>query len=247
MTKGGALSKTRVMPRQTTRRKCLMTRNMHLALVVPGRAVAGATLFAAIVSDGPATAADPWPSTTAEMQQLIYSPWAKFCGKGGGSGAKEVCFTGKDARTEAGQPVVAVVLIETEGEPRRALRVTLPSSLQPQFGTRLVIDKEQPICSAFLTCFANGCLSGFEATPELVDKLKKGQMLHIQAINPAGTPVSFALLLADTSGNSFPRANEGSPTDPKVFEEQQKRASKPWRCDQLLIPACDNDLFRRLK
>src|SRR5579864_8035116 len=33
----------------------------------------------------------------AEMPQLVYSPWAKFCGKGQDPSAKEVCFTGKDA------------------------------------------------------------------------------------------------------------------------------------------------------
>jgi hypothetical protein len=37
----------------------------------------------------------------------------KFCGKGSDPGAKEVCFTGKNARTEAGQPVVAAALIES--------------------------------------------------------------------------------------------------------------------------------------
>ena len=59
------------------------------------------------------------------MPQLIYSPWAKFCGKGNDPSAKEVCFTGKDARTEAGQPVVAAALIEPEGEPKKLFRVTL--------------------------------------------------------------------------------------------------------------------------
>jgi hypothetical protein len=31
------------------------------------------------------------------MPQFIYSPWAKFCGKGQDAAAKQVCFTGKDA------------------------------------------------------------------------------------------------------------------------------------------------------
>jgi invasion protein IalB len=73
------------------------------------------------------------------MQQFIYSPWAKFCGKGEGPSASEVCFTGKDARTEAGKPVVAAALIEPEGEQRTLFRVTLPSPLQMQYGTRLII------------------------------------------------------------------------------------------------------------
>src|SRR5258708_34830821 len=117
-----------------------------------------------------------------EMPQLIYSPWAKFCGKGNDPGAKEVRFTGKDARTAAGQPVVAAALIEPEGEPKKLFRVTLPSPLQLRYGTRIVIDKEAPISGAFFTCFANGCMADYEATPALVGKLKKGQMLQIQAI-----------------------------------------------------------------
>jgi hypothetical protein len=62
----------------------------------------------------------PWP----EMPQFIYSPWAKYCGKGQDATAKQVCFTGKDARTEAGQPVVAAVLIEPDGEPKKLFRIT---------------------------------------------------------------------------------------------------------------------------
>src|SRR5580698_1928683 len=58
--------------------------------------------------------------------QLIYAPWTKFCLKGQGADAKQVCFTGKDGRIESGQPVIAAVIIEPEGEPKKILRVTLP-------------------------------------------------------------------------------------------------------------------------
>jgi len=175
----------------------------------------------------PAPAAPAAPQQAAappaDAPQLIYSPWAKFCGKGNDTNAKEVCFTGKDARTEAGQPVVAAALIEPEGETKKLFRVTLPSPLQLQYGTRIIIDKEAPLSGAFFTCFANGCMADYEATPDLVGKLKKGQMLVIQAINLAAAAISFPLPLTDTTGNSFAKANEGPPTDPKVFEEQQKK------------------------
>ena len=158
------------------------------------------------------------PGAAPEMPQLIYSPWAKFCGKGQDPAAKEVCFTGKDGRTEAGQPVVAAALIEPTGEPKKLFRITLPSPLQLQFGTRLIVDQDPPISGAFFTCFANGCMADYEATPDLIGKLKHGQMLTIQAINLAGAAISFPLPLVD-----FAKANEGPPTDPKVFEEQQKK------------------------
>ena len=153
-----------------------------------------------------------------EMPQLIYSPWAKFCGKGQDAAAKQVCFTGKDARTEAGQPVIAAALIEPDGEPKKLFRITLPSPLQLQYGTRVLVDQQAPLTGPFFTCFANGCMADYEATPDLIGKLKHGQMLTIQAINLAGAAISFPLPLVD-----FAKANEGPPTDPKVFEEQQKK------------------------
>ncbi len=158
------------------------------------------------------------PGGPVEMPQLIYSPWAKFCGKGQDPNAKQVCFTGKDARTEAGVPVVAAALIEPDGEPKKIFRITLPSPLQLQYGTRIIIDQQQPLTAPFFTCFANGCMADYEGTPDMIGKLKKGQMLTIQAINLAGNAISFPLPLTD-----FAKANEGPPTDPKVFEEQQKK------------------------
>jgi invasion protein IalB len=163
----------------------------------------------------PPAAQQPPP---VQMPQLIYSPWAKFCGKGQQADAKQVCFTGKDARTEAGVPVVAAALIEPDGEPTKIFRVTLPSPLQLKYGTRLIVDQQQPLQAQFFTCFSNGCMADYEGTPDLITKLKKGQMLTIQAINLAGSPISFPLPLTD-----FAKANEGPPTDPKVFEEQQKK------------------------
>ncbi len=163
-------------------------------------------------------AAQPTPGGPVQMPQLIYSPWAKFCGKGQQADAKQVCFTGKDARTEAGVPVVAAALIEPDGEPTKIFRVTLPSPLQLKYGTRLIVDQQEPLTAQFFTCFSNGCMADYAGTPDLVEKLKKGQMLTIQAINLAGSPISFPLPLTD-----FAKANEGPPTDPKVFEEQQRK------------------------
>jgi len=156
------------------------------------------------------------------MQKLEYSPWAKFCGKGSAPGATEVCTTGTDARTQAGQPAVAVGLIEPEGEAKKLLRVTLPPYA---YDTRIIIDKEPPIRSTFSTCFANGCMADYEATPELIDKLKKGQMLQV-LVTYLGTFLALPLPLAHSTQNSFAGANEGPPADPKVFEKQQ-----PKRCN----------------
>ena len=153
-----------------------------------------------------------------EQVQLIYSPWTKFCLKGQDASAKQVCFTGKDGRIESGQPVVAAVIIEPEGEPKKVLRVTLPLGMQLVHGTRVIIDSNQPQQSPYVICFANGCMSDYEATADVLANLKKGQNLVIQAINANGQPLTLPLPLGD-----FAKAYDGPPTDPKVFEEQQKK------------------------
>ena len=160
----------------------------------------------------------PAPQAQGDAPQLIYSPWAKFCNKPPEANAKQVCFTGRDARTEAGVPVVAAALIEPEGEPKKILRVTLPSPLQLQYGTRILIDQNPPLASPFFTCFANGCMADYEGTPDLIQKLKAGQTMQVQAINLGGNQVGFPVPLAD-----FKKVNEGAPMDPKKYEEDQKK------------------------
>jgi hypothetical protein len=98
-----------------------MTHNERSSFIVSastGVAIAGAILSAAIILGGPAAAQSP----TLEMPQLIYSPWAKFCGRGS-LGGREVCFTGKDARTKDGQTFMAATpamidVIVNEAPPR---------------------------------------------------------------------------------------------------------------------------------
>lgn len=208
-----------------------MTHKMRFAFVVSaptraGASIAGAILSAAITSGDLAAQVS---GAAPETPQLIYSPWAKFCSKAKDPGAKEVCFTGKAARTEAGQPVVAAALIEPEGESKKLFRVTLPSPLRLQSRSRIIIDKEPPISGKVLTCIANGCIADHKVTAEFVAKLKKGQMLQIQATSLANTAITFHLPLADNSGNSFQKANDGPPTDPKAFEEQQRKLQEDLR------------------
>jgi invasion protein IalB len=167
-------------------------------------------------------AAQTQPQQSAQPQQdqvqLIYSPWTKFCLKGQDANAKQVCFTGKDGRIESGQPVVAAVIIEPEGEPKKVLRVTLPLGMQLVHGTRVIVDSNTPAQSPYVICFANGCMSDYDATAEVLANLKKGQNLIIQAINANGQPLTLPLPLAD-----FGKAYDGPPTDPKQLEEKNKQ------------------------
>jgi invasion protein IalB len=167
----------------------------------------------------PAAGTPPAAGGQPEQQvQLIYAPWTKFCLKGQDANAKQVCFTGKDGRIESGQPVIAAVIIEPEGETKKILRVTLPLGMQLVHGTRVIVDSNPPAQSPYVICFQNGCMSDYEVTPELLANMKKGQNLIVQAINSNGAPLTLPLPLAD-----FAKAFDGPPTDPKVFEETQKK------------------------
>jgi hypothetical protein len=90
--------------------------------------------------------------------------------------------------------------------------------MQLVHGTRIIVDNNAPQQSPYVICFANGCMSDYEATPELINNLKKGQNLVVQAINANGAPLTLPLPLAE-----FAKAYDGPPTDPKVFEETQKK------------------------
>jgi invasion protein IalB len=163
------------------------------------------------------------PQGDQQQVQLIYAPWTKFCLKGQDPAGKQICFTGKDGRIESGQPVVAAVIIEPEGESKKVLRVTLPLGMQLVHGTRVIVDNNTPAQAPYVICFANGCMSDYEATPELIASLKKGQNLIIQAINANSQPLTLPLPLQETGGGGFAKAYDGPPTDPKVFEENQRK------------------------
>jgi invasion protein IalB len=165
-----------------------------------------------------APAQPPAATQPAEQVQLIYAPWTKFCLKGQDANAKQVCFTGKDGRIESGQPVIAAAIIEPEGEAKKILRVTVPLGMLLAHGTRVYVDTNPPAQSPYVICFQNGCMSDYEATPELLANMKTGQNLVVQAINSNGAPLTLPLPLAD-----FAKAYDGPPTDPKVFEETQKK------------------------
>jgi len=168
-------------------------------------------------------AAPPQAQGGGEQPQLIFSPWVKLCNKDADPKAKRVCVTVKDGRVESGLLVVSVAIIEQDGEPRKLLRMSLPYGVALQHGTRLIVDQGQPATAPFVTCLPpvvppGGCIADYEATADLIGRMKKAQILTVQAIHMNGQAMSPQLDLKD-----FAKAYDGAPTDPKVFEEQQKK------------------------
>ena len=184
--------------------------------------VAAATLLSAppaLAQNKPAAA--PAPAAPAAPQndkpQLMYSPWMKVCGQGQDTNNEKVCVVTKDGRLENGRPVAIVQLFQPEGKPKM-MRVTVPLGMQLQHGTRVIIDQEKPINEPYKICFPVGCMSDYPVSDEMIKQMKSGKMLTVQAINMRGQPISLPLPL-----NDFAKAYDGPPTDPKVFEQQQRK------------------------
>ena len=162
--------------------------------------------------------AEQQAAAPAEQPPIVYSPWTKFCGKDNNPQAKEVCLTVKEARLETGQFLAGAALIEQQGDEKKLFRITLPLGMQIPQGTRMLLDKEQPMQGRYIVCLPNGCMADFDVNAEFVGKLKKGQQIVLQGINLPGQAASYMLPLTD-----FAKANEGPATDPKKFEEDQKK------------------------
>ena len=174
---------------------------------------------------GPAAAAAPQQAQApaGDQPQLIFSPWVKLCNKDADPKAKRICVTVKDGRVESGLLVVSVAIIEMDGEAKKLLRMSLPYGVALQHGTRLIVDQGAPATSPFVTCLPpvvppGGCIADYEASADLIDRMKKAQVLTVQAIHMNGQAMSPQLDMKD-----FAKAYDGPPTDPKVFEEQQKK------------------------
>lgn len=164
---------------------------------------------------GPAAAVN---AGAPEMPPLTYTPWTRLCRKGQEADAKQVCATSREGFLETGFLVVGAVLIEPEGVPNKILQITMPLGMALQVPLRVTVDQGQPITAPFAVCSQNGCLAEIEASAELIGKMKKGQGLVVQGIHIQRGQVTVGLPLTD-----FAKANEGTPTDPKVYEERMKK------------------------
>lgn len=203
-------------------------------LVTAAAALAAVSLVAAAHAQAPATkpkpktpkpptaqaqppappAAPAPPPVAAAIPQFVSTPWVKLCELQ----PKKICVTRTLLRTTQGAPAALAEFAEPEGSPK-ILRITLPLGMLLEYGTRILIDQtQQPYATAkFVTCL-EGCITFYQVTDDLQDKMKKGKTLNVQAVNLNNAPLNFPLSL-----ENFAKAIDGPATDPKAYEEQQKK------------------------
>ncbi|TWB91159.1 invasion protein IalB [Bradyrhizobium macuxiense] len=163
-------------------------------------------------------------AAAGEQAGLIYLPWAKFC-------IGNACFIGRDGRLkieniDCGR-VVSAALIARAGDPRKTLRVTLPTRVKVERGVRIILDQGQAIERPYTSCFASGCIADYDAGPELVDQLKQGHTLGLEAIDKANSPISLIVPLA-----GFADAYDGPAQETKVIELSKEESERAKRAEE---------------
>jgi invasion protein IalB len=162
-----------------------------------------------------------------QPMQLISSPWTRYCAEGLAEKSseittKKVCFTASDGHLTSGEKLVIALLIEPEGGDAKLLRVTLPLGVGLVPGARIVIDEKEAMTAPFVVCLPkNGCMADYKAGADIVEKLKNGRILAIQAFEK-GRPISFTLPLT-----GFAKAYDGPAGDPTGLNELQDHLDTP--------------------
>jgi invasion protein IalB len=163
-----------------------------------------ATIFAALV-------ATPAVAKGTDFLALIYAPWIKTC-------VNQTCFVWSEGHLPSDcYLVVSAGLIERLGEPKKTLSVTLPPQVNTAHSVRMIIDQGEPIERPF-ACRANGCVANYEAGEDLVDKLKHGHILEVEAVDKANLPIHLFMPLV-----GFADAYDGAANEPKVIETTQEK------------------------
>ena len=159
--------------------------------------------------DVPATADFSEAEIAARGQQklpnLTYSVWKKLCFRGAqGADTKMVCRTSIEGKSDLGQIILKVDLIEREDAPSTRLQLFVPAGNFLQPGIRLTIDKGTAMLVPYTICLANGCVAATVPEPNFLRELETGRMLSLEAVNS-----NVVNVIATLSLDNFASARQG--------------------------------------
>ncbi len=215
-----------------------------MMLMIPNSrtcALGAALLVAMSGVAAPAFAQDKKPAADAAANKP-QSAWVKLCenaplvktdkdGKQEKS-EKQICLTHHERLDgNTGMVLVSAALRKVEGNDKQSLMVMVPLGMAIPAGVRAAVytpaqwakaaknekvdDKElKPFNLKYSLCHPAGCTAEVEATPEMIDSLKKGGGLMILAMNAATQPIGFPVPL-----DGFTAAYDGDPVDNKAYAQ----------------------------
>jgi invasion protein IalB len=145
---------------------------------------------------------------------LTYSGWKKLCFRGvQGAETTMVCRTIVEGKSDLGQIILRVDLIERENAPAARLQVFLPSELFLQPGIKLTVDNGASMQVPFTICLANGCVAATIADPAFIHQLDSGRMLAVEGVN-----FNVRIVIASLPLDDFANAHQGAAA--QIFEQK---------------------------
>jgi invasion protein IalB len=149
-----------------------------------------------------------------KLPNLTYSTWKKLCFRGAqGADTKMVCRTSIEGKSDLGQTILKVDLIEREDAPSTRLQIFVPAGNFLQPGIRLTVDKGASMLVPYTICLANGCVAATVPEPSFLRELDTGKMLSLDVVNS-----NVVTVIASLSLDNFASARQG--TAAQTFEQK---------------------------
>jgi invasion protein IalB len=149
-----------------------------------------------------------------KLPNLTYSAWKKLCFRGAqGADTKTVCRTSIEGKSDLGQIILKVDLIEREDAASTRLQIFVPVGNFLQPGIRLTVDNGNSMLVPYTICLANGCVAATVPESKFLRELETGRMLSLEAVNS-----NVVTVIASLSLDNFASARQGVAA--QVFEQK---------------------------
>ena len=149
-----------------------------------------------------------------KLPNLTYSAWKKLCFRGAqGADTKTVCRTSIEGKSDLGQTILKVDLIEREDAASTRLQIFVPVGNFLQPGIRLTVDNGDSMLVPYTICLANACVAATVPEPTFLRELETGKMLALEVVNS-----NVVTVIASLSLDNFASARQGVAT--QIFEQK---------------------------
>lgn len=140
------------------------------------------------------------PAAKGDAKKEEQSAWVKLCEKAPNiTNPKEeldVCLTHHERLDgNSGRVLVSAAIREVQGQDKKALMVMVPLGMALPPGIQVKVDEGEAIKLQYTLCHAAGCTAETEASPAVIDQMKKGKQVVVAAINLAGKAIGFPVPL----------------------------------------------------
>jgi invasion protein IalB len=149
-----------------------------------------------------------------KLSNLTYSTWKKLCFRGAqGADIKMVCRTTIEGKSDIGQTILRVDLIEREDAPAARLQIFVPVGNFLQPGINLTVDKGTSRFVPYTICLANGCVAATVPELNFLSELETGKVLSLAVVNS-----NVITVIASLSLDNFAKARQGVAA--QIFEQK---------------------------